>query len=164
MGSKRHFLRFISKSIRVAVSKLPNVNSAFEVREKVGIPTIGKFSWERTFAKVEQNAPLLFSTLTGIVNRKATDNTLERRNVNLKPKVGTALGCLLHARAPKTCTFLPKLFSIQFWRGEFKRETINQEFALAMMPHFQGLTKSEKSSIRLLRIASLCYRISLKTW
>ena len=47
-------------------------------------------------------------------------------NVNFKPKVGTALACLLHARASKTCTFLPELFSIQFWRGEFKRETINQ--------------------------------------
>ena len=103
-----------------------NVNTAFELCQKVDIPTIGKFSWESTFTKLEENAPLLLTTLKSIVCRKASENTLDRPKGNLKPKVGTAVACLLHARAPKTAIFLPKLFSIQFWRGGLKRETINQ--------------------------------------
>ena len=62
-GLKRQFFRFVTKIIKAEVSKLLNVNTAFELCQKVDIPSIGKFSWESTFTMLEENAPLLLTTL-----------------------------------------------------------------------------------------------------
>ncbi|VDI05718.1 Hypothetical predicted protein [Mytilus galloprovincialis] len=51
---------------------------------------------------------------------------LKVKYVNLKPKIGTVAALILHSKAPRKASFLPTLFSIQFWRGGLKRKLIKQ--------------------------------------
>ena len=101
-------------------------STAFQLCQQVNIPSIDRFSWDDTLDKLQSQAPLLSTAIRSTVTSKGNENTLQRKNVNLKPKLGTAFACLLHARAPRKAAFIPTLFSIQFWRGGLKRDTIGQ--------------------------------------
>ena len=98
-------------------------DTAFQLCKTVDISSIDRFSWDDTLDKLQTHAPLLSAVVHSIVSRQSGDNALRRRNV---PKLGTAVACLLHARAPKKAAFIPTVFSIQFWKGGLKRETIDQ--------------------------------------
>lgn len=124
-ATKRHFVSVAVGIVRKEVKSLSTEN--FPLAKNVDIPSIQEFSWENTLNMAEQSAPLLFGMLKGAVTTKANENTLVRGNrVQLKPKIGTALAFLLHAKYPQSFKFLPTLISVQFWRGRLKRETMSQ--------------------------------------
>lgn len=70
---------------------------------------------------------MVFNAMKSVIAKKANENTLVRgKSVNLKPQLGTAIACLLHDKASKKTSFMQSMFSIQFWRGGLKRNSIKQ--------------------------------------
>jgi hypothetical protein len=77
---------------------------------------IAHISDTQTLASLQLKAPLLFNVVTGAVTKKSNENSLQS-GMNLKPQLGTAVSCLLHARASRKAAFMKTLFSVQLWRG-----------------------------------------------
>ena len=122
-GSQRQFIHCVCRIIRKEVIKLLQDDTAFQLCKTVDISSIDRFSWDDTLDKLQTHAPLLSAVLHRVVSSKFRDSTLQKRDI---PKLGTAVACLLHARAPRKAAFIPTVFSIQFWKGGLKRETIDQ--------------------------------------
>lgn len=117
----------MEKTVRQEVNRLLKPNTTLPLCSKVDIPSIEEFSWDQTLEYAQKNAPLFHGVLKSAVTTKANETTLMKgKTVNLKPKLGTAMACLLNAKAPKKAAFIPTLLSIQFWRGRLNRESIHQ--------------------------------------
>jgi len=126
-GAKRQFLRFVSGVVRKEVKDILKSKTTFPLCWNADIPSIRHCSWDQTLYDFEKSAPLTYNVLRSAITRKSEESTLcKGKGVNLKPKVGTALAYLLQAKAPIKASFLPTLISIQFWRGNLKRDTIKQ--------------------------------------
>ena len=70
---------------------------------------------------------MVFTAMKSAITKKSNENTLVRgKSVNLKPQLGTAIACLLHAKAPKKASFIQSMLSIQLWRGGLTRDSIKQ--------------------------------------
>jgi hypothetical protein len=47
-------------------------------------------------------SPMVFTAMKSVITKQSNENTLVRgKSVSLKPQLGTAIACLLHAKAPK---------------------------------------------------------------
>lgn len=95
-------------------------STAFQLCQQVNIPSIDRLSWDDTLAKLQSQAPLLSTAIRSTVTSKGNETTLQRKNVNLKPKLGTASACLLHDRVPRKAAFIPTPFFL------VKRDTKDQ--------------------------------------
>lgn len=124
-GSKRQFIKIANEIVRKEVTALLQPETDISLSKDVDIPAIRDFSWDQTLASLQLNAPLLFNVVTGAVTKKSNENSLQS-GMNLKPQLGTAVSYLLHARASRKAAFMKTLFSVQLWRGNLKRDTIDQ--------------------------------------
>ena len=64
------------------------------------------------------------------------------RKVNLKPKLGLAIGSLLHAASPRKVKFLQSAVSIQLWKGGLKSSVMNQMSRLGICQGYNGALSS----------------------
>ena len=125
-GSKKSFTNVVVNLVRREVLTLLG-QKLFPLFQDVNIVNLEQFSWTKTLNDFEQVCPLLSNVLRGAVTKRANENSLIRgKSVNLRPQIGTSIACILNARAPKTASFLPSLFSVQFWRGGLKRNVMKQ--------------------------------------
>ncbi|CAC5425927.1 unnamed protein product [Mytilus coruscus] len=128
-GSKRSFIEITKQIVRKEISELlhSDTGNSFPLFQKVNIPNLETFSWDEALTKLQDSCPLLYNALKGAMTSKQCENSLVKgKYVNLKPKIGTVAALILHFKAPRNASFLPTLFSIQFWRGGLKRELIKQ--------------------------------------
>ncbi|CAC5386072.1 unnamed protein product [Mytilus coruscus] len=125
-GSKKSFTNIVVNLVRREVLTLLG-QKLFPLFQDVNIVNLEQFSWTRTLHDFEKACLLLFNVLRGAITKRANENSLIRgKSVNLRPQIGTSIACILNARAPKTASFLPSLFSVQFWRGGLKRNVMKQ--------------------------------------
>ncbi|XP_060559101.1 uncharacterized protein LOC132719356 [Ruditapes philippinarum] len=158
-GTKRHFNEVVMRKVRSEVKTLLELPAdTFSLNKSVDLQSIGDFSWEKTLNAAKKHAPVLYSSLVGSVTNVQNKETLTRgKNVNLKPRLGSALAILLHARAPQKCHILQTIFSIQMWRGRLKRETIKQFSHLGLCAGYERTLKAidairenfDKAAVRL---------------
>ncbi|VDI43070.1 Hypothetical predicted protein [Mytilus galloprovincialis] len=128
-GSKRSFIEVTKDIVRKEISELlhSDTGNSFPLFQKVNIPNLESFSWDEALTELQYACPLLYNALKGAMTTKQCENSLVKgKYVNLKPKIGTVAALILHSKAPRKASFLPTLFSIQFWRGGLKRELIKQ--------------------------------------
>ncbi|CAC5388947.1 unnamed protein product [Mytilus coruscus] len=128
-GSKRSLIEITKQIVRKEISELlhSDTGNSFPLFQKVNIPNLETFSWDEALTKLQHSCPLLYNALKGAMTSKQCENSLVKgKYVNLKPKIGTVAALILHAKDPRKASFLPTLFSIQFWRGGLKRELIKQ--------------------------------------
>lgn len=100
-GSKRQFIKIAKEIVRKEVTALLQPETDISLCNDVDIPAIRDFSWDQTLASLQLKAPLLFNVVTGAVTKKSNENSLQS-GMNLKPQLGTAVFCLLHARFQKS--------------------------------------------------------------
>ncbi|VDI36421.1 Hypothetical predicted protein [Mytilus galloprovincialis] len=143
-GAKRQFMRFVSGVVRKEIKNVLKPKTTFPLCMKADIPSITDFSWTQTLSDFEKSAPLTYNVLRSAITRKSEEATLcKGKTVNLKPKIGTAVAYLLHAKAPIKASFIPTLVSIQFWRGNLKRDTIKHVKNGDLEPNEGGSEESE---------------------
>lgn len=96
-------------------------------------------------------SPMVFTAMKSVITKQSNENTLVReKSVSLKPQLGTAIACLLHAKAPKEASFMQSMFSIQLWRGGLKRDSIKQFARTGICKGYNATLKSvDKNEARL---------------
>lgn len=125
-GTKRQFRRIVVDVVRKEVSALLR-QKTFPLFQDVNVPSLEQFSWTKTLTEFEKACPMLYNVLRGAITCRTNEQNLIRgKGVDLKPQLGTTIAYVLHAKAPKTASFLPTLFSVQFWRGSLKRNVLKQ--------------------------------------
>lgn len=88
-------------------------------------------------------SPMVFTAMKSVITKQSNENTLVRgKSVSLKPQLGTAIACLLHAKAPKEASFMQSMFSIQLWRGGLKRDSIKQFARTGICKGYNATLKS----------------------